>query len=112
MTFISRNTLRNHYQHHEFKGQGLKIKCILCDKDFKVRNYFLQHLRIIHKGLKIEPEVVLDENEDLIPSEDIENEINSLPNSKSEQKKPISAKPKKGMWIVKLERIKVNDIDK
>ena len=57
--FNCSTSLKRHYDQHELKDNGLMIHCKLCDTKFSKRRHFTEHLGRFHKGLNIEPEIVL-----------------------------------------------------
>ena len=63
-TFTSTNSLRRHQGGHEFKDNGLVLKCTECGKKYSARRFFVEHVSKVHKGLQIEPEIVPAENID------------------------------------------------
>ena len=148
-SFISSDKLKRHEGVHEFKDKGQMLKCKECGKKFSTRNSFVQHESKVHKGLKIEPEIVPAENIEFSASETLdgkefghsnpiipsklheslkigpevvqdENTEVIAPN-KLERKAivqscmtPMESKPKvsefkRGMWIVKLDKMASND---
>ena len=81
----------------DLKENELVIKCKECHKKFPSRKTFTDHVRKIHKGMDLEPELVLDETKETL----------SKPKTYS-----ILPKPKKGRWIVQLERMNVFNVTK
>ena len=59
--FTCNSNLRVHLEWHDLKENGLTIICKKCNKKFSGRIYFNNHVKRIHKGLVIEPEMVLNE---------------------------------------------------
>ena len=84
------------------------LHCKLCDTKFSKRRHFTEHVGRFHKGLNIEPEIVLEDDRDLSTSEI--NEVSLQPSPYSMESNLSFSKPRKGMWIVKLERLSVNDL--
>ena len=62
------------------------------------------HVRKVHKGLEIEPEIVLEDERDN-KQQDF---LKSIENTVTVKPKVIRTKPRKGKWIVKLERLTKN----
>ena len=61
---FSSGRLKRHQGSHEFKDKGLVMKCTECGKKLSARRSFVEHVSKVHKGLKIEPEIVPAENGD------------------------------------------------
>ena len=102
---LCKNSLSRHQEWHQMKEEGLKFHCKECKTSYAVKSGFVRHLKDVHAGKKIEPVIVLSEPESLT-----QNKISELKdvNDKS-LKSNVLPKPKKGKWIVKLERLKAKD---
>ena len=108
-SFHKSGSLKSHLDWHDMKENGLMITCKECHKNFVTRKTFNNHLHTVHKGLNIEPELILLQAKEkpyqltLKPYE--ENEL-AQPQEKEKESKPMTfSKPKKGKWIVKLKRL-------
>ena len=60
-SYTLRDSLRSHLDWHDLKEHGLKVRCKECQKTLSTRDTFDSHVRTQHKGLKFEPEFVMDE---------------------------------------------------
>ena len=103
--FDQKDSWRNHLEWHDLKENGFVFQCKECRKKFSVRRLLKDHVRKVHKGLEIEPEIVLEDEreskqQDFLKS--IENQVTVKP-------KVIRTKTRKGRWIVKLDRLTKND---
>ena len=99
--FDHKYSWRIHLEWHDLKENGLIMICRQCGEKFSKRNLFLRHVRIIHKGLEIEPEIVFEDERD----NKHQDFLKSIENKVTVKPKVISSKPRKGRWIVKLERL-------
>ena len=84
-------------RHVQSVYDGKKFKCNQCAKEFLSKYSVNRHQRSAHKGVK--PQHAKSINEEKIKEQ-------NCSESKSKINPPkMSSKPKKGMWIVKLERL-------
>ena len=101
---LCKNSLSRHQEWHQMKEEGLKFHCKECKTSYAVKSGFIRHVSDVHSGKKIEPVIVLSKSEALTQNE------NSKPKDVKENAKSLRSnvlpKPKKGKWIVKLERLK------
>ena len=101
---ISINSISRHQELHEMREKGLKFHCKDCDISYTVKSSFDRHAKKVHGSRKVEPVIVLDETENFSNKDQKMKEAHT--NQKSiPLKSNILAKPKKGMWIVKLRRL-------
>ena len=101
---VSKGNHLRHQEWHKMKEEGLRFHCKECDKNYVLKTDFARHVRSVHTNKKVEPVIILDEFRDL---------PNHVANTNQKSKKAIGnhktslPKPKKGKWIVRLERIDV-----
>ena len=100
--------MKRHKEWHVMNEQGLKFHCKECNKNFAIEENFFSHVKRVHTNRKIEPVIVLDEHKDLTnPQQNVNiNTGEKDENLKSARTFNAIPKPKKGKWIVKLERLK------
>ena len=125
------NLKSNLSRHIKASHEGKKYVCKLCDKTFSDQSYLKNHDRSYHKGYRhkyqcekcgkyltsnanLRKHIVAlhDEFKDLpnqvsITSQKSKVHVDQKPKTKQCKDLP---KPKKGMWIVKLKRLKSSDI--
>ena len=103
---IDENYQRTHKEWHDMKEEGLMFHCKECNTSYTMKANFFRHIGNVHAGKKIEPVIVLGESD----SEALTQNKNSNPKEENENPKSIRSnvlpKPKKGMWIVKLKKLK------
>ena len=58
-SFSSTTDMKVHYDRHNLKDLGLKFMCNICDKSCTSRDGFKNHMKTIHNGESLEPEMVL-----------------------------------------------------
>ena len=90
------------------KEERLKFHCKECNISYTLKSNFSRHVKSVHGSKTVEPVIVLDETENFSNKEKIIDQKmkEAHTNQKSiPQKSNILAKPKKGMWIVKLKRL-------
>ena len=102
--FDQKDSLRIHLEWHDLKENGLIFQCKECNKKFSKRNNCYDHVKKVHKGLNIDPEIVLENMEE----SKYKDSFKLLENQAKVKPKVISSKPRKGRWIVKLERLTKN----
>ena len=59
--FDQKDSWRIHLEWHDLKENGFVFQCKECRKKFSVRRLLKDHVRKVHKGLEIEPEIVLED---------------------------------------------------
>ena len=87
----------------------MKFICEKCQKLFSSRGAFCRHVRIEHKGLRFEPGLVIDEMK-----ENEQEEVSFKPFQQQSflaKSNPKESRPRKGKWIVKLDRIDVHNFN-
>ena len=96
------------------KQEGLKFHCKDCDVTFTLRSNFLRHVTNFHANKKVEADIVLDETNSISTQD---KSIKSKPKELNKNQKIFSKsfdvlpKPKKGKWIVKLDRLNKSDLN-
>ena len=88
---------------------GLKFQCQNCDVTFSSKSNFSKHVRNLHPNNKIEPVIVLNKSNDLSnKNQNTDPKARKVPENQNSSINPstILPKPEKGMWLVKLERLK------
>ena len=104
--YTRRDDLKRHLDVHDLKENGLKFICKKCQNLFSSRGTFRAHARKQHKGLRFEPELVIDDTKK-------NNQEVSFKQQQSSMAKlnPKESRPRKGKWIVKLVRIDVHNFN-
>ena len=92
-SFNQRSNLKRHILSFH---KGFKVKCPECGQDYCDQNSFQRHLNSIHKGERLLRHGV---NAKICQQEGKTKE------QKEKSKTSNLLKPKKGMWIVKLEKL-------
>ena len=116
-SFSNESNLYRHQKLHEMKEKGLKFHCKECKVSYTCKSNFTRHVNKEHTNNRLEPVIVLDETEFLKNQEetiDMPDKDHPLPTrtykEKSKEQKlsesKEKSKPKKGMWIVKLVKLK------
>ena len=77
----------------------------MCDKSFKGKRNLNKHYLSIHEEASIKSQYTISRQE--VNARKFHQEENTKEQNKSESK--IKSQPKKGMWLVKLERLKTTD---
>ena len=111
-SFTKMSHLQRHSEQHDLKENGLKYHCGECSANYCSRSGFDRHVKSLHKGMEIEPSIILDETNSESTdanileqaTEEKSKDIIKSPLSKLETLSTVP-KPKKGKWIVQLKRI-------
>ena len=100
-TYTSKDILKRHIK--SIHG-GKIFKCGQCEKVFSCLNYVNRHQKSAHKGLKpYHSYTELSNAEKVKELNCSESKVKLTPTN-------MSSKPKKGMWIVMLEKLKASDL--
>ena len=106
--FDTKSGLTFHEEVHQLKENGLVFQCSECNVNFDWKASFRKHLRKFHDGKKIEPSMVLKEFLEDKHSVQLMEERENLNQDQMAKQLKKSQKPQKGMWIVRLERLKIS----
>ena len=111
-SYTDKETLKIHQEWHKMKEEGLIFQCRDCNVTFTTKPSFYRHVRNFHASKQFEPLIVLDKTEPLAnPQKNTNIEPKEIDeNLKSARKVNVLPKPKKGKWIVKLERLNISDL--
>ena len=96
--------------HMKFRHNGKKVKCNICDKELSDSNNLLRHQKIFHEENQASNCYQnVDQNGKDFHLTSWSNQEDKEQTNDLNVSSNISSKVKKGMWIVKLDRLKKKD---